>query len=209
MGSTDRDAGCYRPAPRAAALDVSDLWTPRAPLPTGPVLRAIAERIARRWDMPELLRHVRIGYNSRLRTTAGRAVYDDARVELNPHLLGAHRDQLVATLAHELAHLAVRRRYGAGAAPHGREFRTLLRAVNLSPDRCHAMPAAKRLRRRRYLYLHRCSDCGQTFIARRVRRDCYCRYCGEQMTWDVFRAPHSAVGRRALERLAAGASGRG
>lgn len=202
-------------ARRTAGLRVSDLWTPDQPLPDGPVLEAIANRLAAIWELPELPRRCRIGYNPRLRTTAGRAACEEAgrgpgsrqgayRVELNPHLLREHPEQLVPTLAHELAHVAVWLRYGRRTAPHGREFRTLMRAANLSDARCHDLPAARQLRRRRYLYLHRCSDCGQTFIARRPRRNVYCRKCGPEMTWDIFRAPASAAGREALERLKRG-----
>ena len=182
-------------------MTVDDLWTPAAPLPGGELLRAIAGRLGAAWDIPDLPRRVRIAYNPRLRTTLGRAVLDDARLELNTRLLGRHPDQLVATLAHELAHLVVHMRYGK-VAPHGRHFRTLMRAVGLSPAATHGLPTGRlRRRRRAFRYLHRCSECGCRFVARRVRRDLYCTACGPEMTWDVFRVPDTPAGRKLLGKL--------
>jgi predicted SprT family Zn-dependent metalloprotease len=180
-------------------LEFDDLWTPEQPLPGGAVLRAVAARCAKLWELPALA-DVRVGYNPRLRTTLGRAVYGDDRVELNVHLLREHPDQLIPTLVHELAHLAVRRRYGESAAPHGRAFRKLVAATGLPPETTHNLPAARRLRRRRrrYVYLHVCDGCGYSFVGRSVRRDSYCTRCGPKMSWDVYRAPDTPAGRKRL-----------
>ena len=170
---------------------VDDLWTPDRPLPGRGVLLAIAARAGEAWECSELTARVRVGYNGRLRTTLGRAVLDDLRVELNPRLLHDHPAELVPTLVHELAHLVVHERYGR-VASHGRHFRTLMAAVRLSAAATHKLPTAHlKRRRRRYLYLHRCSDCGYSFIARSVRRNYYCIACGPEMTWDIIRAPSS------------------
>jgi len=179
-----------------------DLWTPAAGrLPAGPVLAAIAQRVGAAWGMDDLHRRAVIGYNDRLRTTLGRALLDEGRIELNPRLLMAHPVELVPTLAHELAHLAVKRRYGR-VRPHGVEFRAFMRALNLSAEATHRLATGSlRRRRRRYLYLHRCADCGYSFIARRVYRNYYCTACGPGMTWDIFRAPATAEGRKRLEAL--------
>jgi predicted SprT family Zn-dependent metalloprotease len=155
----------------ATRFDVSDLWKPGDPLPSGPVLVAIAERCGAVWDIPDLAGRVTIVYNQRLRTTLGRAMLDFNRVELNTRLLRAYPDELLATLVHELAHLAVRIRY-RNAQPHGREFKALMRSVNLSAATTHHLDTERlNLRRRRYAYLHRCSDCGVMFIAGKPRSD--------------------------------------
>lgn len=180
---------------------VEDLWRPEMPLPARGVLLAIARRCGTAWEMPRLADQVRIAYNPKLRTTLGRAVLESRLVELNTCLLVEHPDQLVETLVHELAHVAVYIRYGP-VPPHGRHFRTVMRAVGLSPRATHDLPVAHlRRRRERYLYLHRCSECGDGFIARRVRRDVCCRACGPEMTWDVFRAAATAAGRDALKGM--------
>lgn len=184
-----------------ARLDVSDLWRPGDSLPSGPILSAIAERCGQIWEEPDLTDKVTIGYNPRLRTTLGRAMLEDNRVELNIHLLRAHPQELLGTLVHELAHLVVRMRYG-DVPPHGQEFKTLMGAAGMSAAATHKLDTDRLgLRRRRYAYLHRCSDCGVMFIARKPRRDCYCRACGPKMSWNILRAPATPAGRRKLKAI--------
>jgi predicted SprT family Zn-dependent metalloprotease len=170
-------------------------------LPTLPALREMLGRLGVAWDCPDLPCRVKVVYNPRLTTTLGRAAFADMRLELNPRLLREHPDELAATLAHEAAHLVVHMRY-AKALPHGREFKTLMRAVNLSPKATHSLPVEHlRKRRGRYLYLHRCGDCGQEFVARSVRRGYYCLACGPDMQWDIFRIPNTNSGLKLLEHL--------
>ncbi len=181
-------------------FSVDDLWSPGpdASLPGRATLLAIAQRCGRAWEMPHLAQRARIGYNARLRTTLGRAVLDERRVELNPRMLRRHPGELVPTLVHEIAHVAVHMRYGA-VAPHGVQWRVLMRAVDMSARATHDLPTdGLTRRRRRYLYLHRCSDCGYTFVARKVRRDYYCVACGPDTPWDVFRVPNTLAGRELL-----------
>jgi SprT-like protein len=173
-------------------------------LPAKRTLAAIADRLGSCWAMPDLSGRVRVGYNGRLRTTLGRAVLAEHRVELNPRLLREHPGQLLPTLAHELAHVAVHLRHGE-AAPHGVQWRVLMVSAGFLPTVCHNLPVEPlRRRRRRFRYLHRCSDCGYHFVARRVRRDVYCIACGPEMAWDVFRVPDTPAGRKLLEKLLAG-----
>lgn len=187
----------------AKQFSVTDLWTPNRPLPGKPILIAITERLGEAWNFRGLGRKVSVRYNPRLRSTAGRALLDDCCVELNTRLLREHPEEFVGVLAHELAHIVVQLRYGR-VAPHGLHFRTLLRAVNLSDNRTHTLPVAHlKHRRRRYLYLHRCSDCGYAFIARSIRRNYYCRACSPEMTWNILRAPNTKQGRDALKETMA------
>lgn len=180
-------------------LSFDDIWTPAQPLPGRAVLGALAERLAAAWGCGGLAGRVKIVYNPRLRSTAGRAFLDEARVELNTRLLREHPDQFIATLAHELAHMVAHRRFGR-VQPHGRHFASLMRQVGLPAGATHSLPVAHLRRARgRFLYLHRCSDCGYSFIARSIRRNCYCRACGPDMSWRVLRAADTAAGRSALE----------
>ena len=77
----------------------------------------------------EYARTVRIIWNSRMRSTAGRAFLYEAKVELNPKLLEISLDmeeslgQVRQTLLHELAHLLAHHRYGRGISAHGAEWK--------------------------------------------------------------------------------------
>lgn len=183
----------------AKATLFDDLWQPApgAALPSRQMLLAIARRCGEAWEMPDLAERVFIRYNSRLRTTLGLATLEEWRLDLNTRLLLEHPDELILTLVHELAHLAVFRRYGL-VSPHGMQFRTLMRAVRLSAKATHDLPV-ERFRRQRFLYLHRCTGCGYTLIARQLRRVCHCRACGPTTRWKVLRAPATAEGKRMLE----------
>jgi len=189
----------------AKHVTVDDLWTPDRPLPGRTVLAAIADRLGQAWGYPALGRTVKTVYNPRLRSSLGRAILagrpEDCRVELNTHLLRKHPQELLGVVAHELAHVVVHLRYGA-VPPHGQHFRTLMCAVHFSAAATHNLPIRRLPRRRRsYLYLHCCSDCGYRFTARKVRRDVYCLACGPTMQWDVFRHPNTAAGRARLKEM--------
>ena len=180
---------------------IDDLWTSRDPLPGRAMLSVIAKRLGEAWGFRALTALVQIAYNPRLRSTLGRAFLDEGRIELNPLLLREYPEELLDVLAHELAHIIVYVRYGS-VAPHGKQFRTLMRTLNLATQATHSLPIAHlRTRRRKYLYLHSCSICGYRFTARRVRWNYYCITCGPKMTWDVFRAPDTRAGRKELQGL--------
>lgn len=184
----------------ARPFSVSDLWTPSCALPGRDVLTLIAARLAKAWGLSHLAKTVTICYNPRLRTTLGRAVYDDFRVELNARLLLEHPAELVPTLAHELAHLAVYVKWRS-AQPHGQHFRMMMASVGMPASATHNLPTAHlRKRRRRYLYIHQCGQCGQSHVARSVMRNRVCAACGSG-TWDVFRIPDTVVGRKIVAQL--------
>jgi len=187
-----------------SVLKFDDLWQPTQPLPGPDVLQAVAWRCGKAWGVPLLHRRVRIAYNDRMRSALGRAHLREETVCLNLRLLQQDPQQLLPTLVHELAHVAVHLVHGP-VAPHGREFRRLM-AIAGMPASARMHVAAGDLRRRRadYLYLHRCGKCGYSFLARRVRRDCYCKACGPEMDWIVHRAPASEAGMEALKQLQAG-----
>lgn len=180
---------------------IGDTWKSENPLPDKDALGEMVERLSREWNCPGLARRVKIDYNPRLTTTLGRAVFNEMRVELNPRLLRDNPDELAPTLAHELAHLVVHMRYER-AAPHGREFKTLMRAVNFSGKATHNLPVSHlRRRQTKYLYLHRCEECDYQFVARSVRRQYYCLACGPKMKWDIFRVPNTSAGLKLLDHL--------
>lgn len=200
FASLDSAPPARRPEPSPATVRRT-ARSSAARLPAGRDLKKLAEGFLRTWGAEELIRRVRVGYNPRLRTTLGRALLDENRVELNTRLLRTHPGHLVPTLAHELAHIVVYRRHGM-TAPHGEQFASLMRQVGLSAEATHNLPVGHlRRKRRKYLYLHRCSQCGQALVARRALRDYCCATCGPEMQWDILRLPDSRHGKRLLKEM--------
>ncbi len=115
--------------------------------------------------LPELARKVTVRWNSRMRTTAGRAWWPDRAIELNPKLLEHPREELWRTLKHELAHLIAYERCGRRRIePHGIEWQTACRDLGIPNEKpFHELPFKARRLKRNYHYS--CPACGTT-IAR-------------------------------------------
>ncbi|MCB1076283.1 MAG: SprT-like domain-containing protein [Verrucomicrobiae bacterium] len=125
---------------------------------------------------------LRVLWNRRMRTTAGRAFYEGSRIELNPRMLRMEGVDRVAeierTLKHELAHLIAHARgRGRAIAPHGEEWRRACADLGIPGEpRCHTLPLEAREIRRRYLYL--CPACGAEIArVRRYRQSVACYEC--------------------------------
>lgn len=106
------------------------------------------------WGVPEMREHFHWRWNARLRTTLGRAIFDDWTVELNPLLLARHADEMRGLLVHELAHLVIVRRYGFKEPAHGPRWKALMSAAGESTRATHDLPVEdlrqpRRRRRRR------------------------------------------------------------
>jgi SprT protein len=120
---------------------------------------------------------VRVEWNSRLKTCAGRANYQQKLITLNPQLVH-HPAEVDRTLRHELAHFLAQSRTGRRRIlPHGIEWRQACRDLEIGDEkRCHSLPLAGKIRRQRFLY--RCPKCWRDFPrARRVRRAVACLAC--------------------------------
>ena len=162
----------------AETVETDALWSPSQPLPARGSLHQLTDRIGSGWGINDLHRRVRVVYNPKLSTTLGRAILNSGIVELNPRLLNEHPKELIPTLVHELAHMVVYMRFGR-VAPHGHHFKMLMGALNHSPKSTHSLPVGHlRRKRKKYLYLHFCSECGYRFVARSFRRNYYCVTCG-------------------------------
>ena len=186
-------------------VETDVIWNPTAPLPARDSLRGLTDKIGSHWDIKCLSKRVQVVYNPKLSTTLGRAILNSGVVELNPRLLNKHPKELIPTLAHELAHMVVHRRFGR-VAPHGNHFKVLMRALNLSPKSTHSLPVDHlRRKRKKYLYLHCCSECKYRFVARSFRRNYYCVACGPGMKWDVYRVPNTSAGQKLIKQLHKGA----
>jgi len=146
---------------------------------------------------------VRVVWNDRLTTTAGRAFLQLGQIELNPRLLQRAATQVEPVLIHEAAHLAAHRLFGANIPPHGRHWRSLMRLAGQPPAVTHDIPVqGLRRQRRRFLYLRLCEACGDRQIAA-VLRYGRCHGCNRRDGYLVLKAPATAAGQRALAALPA------
>lgn len=168
-------------------------------LPTAAELELQAQNLFGLWRVPDTA--VRVVWNDRLTTTAGRAFLKLGQIELNPRLLERSPEEVPRVLAHETAHLAAFRLFGANIPAHGRHWRSLMRLAGLPPEVTHQMPVhGLRRRQRRYVYLRVCDACGDRRVDTAVRYG-RCHGCDARDSFLVMKAPASAAGRRALENL--------
>jgi predicted SprT family Zn-dependent metalloprotease len=141
-------------------------------------LEAQAQEILRSLDAAELAREVRVEWNARLFSAAGRADSRRKLVSLNPRLREHDAAEIDRTLRHELAHLLAQFRAGRRRVPpHGAEWRKACRDLGIEDEsRCHALPFPVQRRTRRFLY--RCERCGKEFPrVRRIKRAVACLDC--------------------------------
>lgn len=101
---------------------------------------AVIEDALGTWMALHLKRQFRWRWNARLRTTLGRAVFDDWTVELNPLLLARHPEEMEGLIVHELAHLVIVRRHGWTEPAHGDRWKALMRAAGQSTAATHDLP---------------------------------------------------------------------
>ena len=124
-----------------------------------------------------IAREVRVKWNPRLITCAGRADYRAKLITLNPQLVH-HSGEIDRTLRHELAHLLAQFRAGRRRiSPHGREWRQACHNLGIGDEkRCHNLPFATINPRRRFLY--RCPKCERDFPrVRQIRHPVACLAC--------------------------------
>jgi SprT protein len=166
-------------------------------------LESQARKLLRALGAEKLSREVRVEWNPRLKTCAGRADYREKFVSLNPLLLldatlaktasatqkldrlkrsslprMALHNEIDRTLRHELAHLLAQWRVGRRRiAPHGAEWRQACVDLGIVDEaRCHNLPFAANVYSPRYVY--RCPNCKEEFQrVRRIRRAIACLTC--------------------------------
>src|SRR6058998_4067027 len=120
---------------------------------------------------------IRVEWNPRLKTCAGRADYRSGLISLNPQL-AEHPAEIDRTLRHELAHILAQFRAGRRRIlPHGTEWRQACCDLGIADEkRCHNLPFPASARVRRYLY--KCPNCKCDFHrVRRIRRAVACLAC--------------------------------
>ena len=121
---------------------------------------------------------VRVEWNTRLKSCAGRADYRRKLILLNPRLGEHGAAEIDRTFRHELAHLLAQFRAGRHRIlPHGNEWRQACHDLGIGDEkRCHNLPLPTSQRPRRFLY--QCPNCQRDFArARRIRRGIACLAC--------------------------------
>lgn len=133
-----------------------------------PFLRDVLGPASRLAGMEDFLSRVRVKWNPRLRSTAGRAWYPDCLIEINPRLVEFGHDEIRRTLLHELAHLVAYHRAGRRRiAAHGAEWKQACSDLGIPGERSsHHLPLPTHTQRKKYFYA--CPACGEGF--KRVRR---------------------------------------
>jgi predicted SprT family Zn-dependent metalloprotease len=140
-------------------------------------LESEARELLRSLGAARVARDLRIEWNARLKTAAGRADYREKVISLNPRLL-EHPTEIDRTLRHELAHVLAQFRAGRRrVAPHGAEWLQACRDLGIADEkRCHNLPFVARTYAAQFIY--RCPNCRQEFPrVRRVRRAVACLAC--------------------------------
>lgn len=135
-------------------------------------------RMAGMVGLNELADQVKVFWNLRLSSTAGLAHHSNAQIDLNPRLERFAPTEPERTLLHELAHLIAHfRASGRRIKPHGPEWQSACLELGIPGEkRCHDLPLANRVIKRKLAYQCRC--CG--IIVPRVRklsRDSACYPC--------------------------------
>jgi SprT protein len=121
---------------------------------------------------------IRVEWNPRLRSCAGRADFREKLVSLNPRLSEYGAAEIDRTLRHELAHLLAQFRAGRRRIlPHGQEWRDACHDLAIGDEtRCHNLPLPTRARTRHFLY--KCPSCQRDFPrVRRIKRAIACLAC--------------------------------
>jgi len=140
-------------------------------------LEAKAHQLLRSLGANRIVTELRVEWNSRLKTAAGRADYRQKLISLNPQLV-AHPEEIERTLRHELAHILAQFRAGRRRiAPHGVDWQQACRDLGITGEkRCHTLPfPAKRYPPR---FIYRCPNCHRDFPrVRKIERMVACFGC--------------------------------
>lgn len=125
----------------------------------------------------DLAATLRVVWNARLRTTAGRAHLGAGLIELNPRLQTVSDDEIDRTLRHELAHLLTDQQFGRAVQPHGREWRLMCAKLGIAGEKaCHTLPWQSARMARPFVYS--CLGCGvEVTRARRMKARRACAKC--------------------------------
>lgn len=147
-------------------------------VPSDAGLTAWCSETAASFGLTELSRRVRVSWNPRMQTTAGRAWWPDRMIELNPKLRECGDEEVWRTLKHELAHLmAYERNMRRRIEPHGPEWRAACADLGIPRELpYHTLPFKRRVPKRNHAYV--CPHCATTILrVKPIRRTVACYAC--------------------------------
>jgi SprT protein len=137
-----------------------------------------ARKLLRSVGAKQIATELRIEWNSRLKTAAGRADYREKLILLNPRLI-EHPAEIDRTLRHELAHILAqfREKSRRRISPHGPEWQQACRDLGIADEkRCHTLPFPAQSYAPRFIY--RCPNCRRDFArVRKIKRTVACLAC--------------------------------
>jgi predicted SprT family Zn-dependent metalloprotease len=151
--------------------------TPACPTAETAVLLQTARDLLNANGAARIANDLRVEWNPRFKTAAGRADYHEKLISLNPQLLG-YPIEIDRTLRHELAHILAQFRAGRRRIPpHGAEWQQACVELGIADEkRCHNLPFPARTFAARFVY--RCPNCHQEYPrVRRIRRAVACLAC--------------------------------
>jgi SprT protein len=151
--------------------------TPACPTAETAVILQTARDLLNANGAARIANDLRVEWNPRLKTAAGRADYREKLISLNPRLL-EYPIEIDRTLRHELAHILAQFRAGRRKiSPHGVEWQQACIDLEIADEkRCHNLPFPARTYAARFVY--RCPNCRQEFPrVRRMRRAVACLAC--------------------------------
>jgi SprT protein len=136
-----------------------------------------ARQLLRSLGAKRIAKELRVEWNSRLKTAAGRVDYHQKLISLNPRLI-EHPPEIDRTLRHELAHILAQFRAGRRRIPpHGPEWQQACVDLGIADEkRCHTLPFPAQRYAPRFVY--RCPNCRRDFPrVRRIKRSVACLAC--------------------------------
>ncbi len=140
-------------------------------------LETEASELLRSLGATRIATEIRVEWNPRLKTAAGRADYRQKLISLNPRLV-EHPAEIDRTLRHELAHILAQCRAGRRRiSPHGPEWQHACRDLGIADEkRCHTLPFPATRYAPRFIY--RCPNCRRNFPRlRKIKRTVACLAC--------------------------------
>jgi len=141
------------------------------------VLLKTARELSYSLGAKRIATELRVEWNSRLKTAAGRADHRQKLISLNPRLV-EHPAEIDRTLRHELAHILAQFRAGRRRiSPHGPHWQQACRDLGIADEkRCHTLPFPTKSYTPRFIY--RCPNCRRDFPrVRKIKRTVACLAC--------------------------------